>query len=712
MAKDKSYKGIDCFRIISALLIIAIHTSPLSSVSETGDFILTRVIARVAVPFFFMTSGFFLVSVYSYNAEKLYDFVKKTALIYGTAILIYIPINIYNGYFKIDNFLPKLLKDIIFDGTLYHLWYLPASIIGAVIAWYFVKKSGYAGALVITFVLYLAGLFGDSYYGISENISCLNKFYTLIFQISDYTRNGLFFAPVFFVLGGFIADNCLRISFGKSMLGFACSFVLMHAEALMLHRFNLQRHDSMYVFLLPCMFFLFNVLLQFKGKRIPGLRNLSLIIYLIHPMMIIIIRMFAKVLHLQSILIENSIVQYITVCFSSVLFAVIVMVVRKKFIPEKTKHNYNTERAYIEIDMDGLSHNVNVLKKALPKGCSLMAVVKAQAYGHGMYQIAAHINRLGVKAFAAATVDEGIELRRYGISGEILILGYTAPARAKDLSKYDLIQTLISYGYAMDLNKQGYDVKTHIKIDTGMHRLGFNTEDLEKVSEVFTMKHIKVMGIYTHLCVADSLDDKDIYFTKMQIRGFYRMLKSLRERGITVPKVHIQSSYGLLNYPELKCDYVRAGIALYGVLSSSDDKTRLQLDLKPVFSLKSRVILLRKVKKGDSVGYGRAFIAGRDSTIAILPIGYADGIPRSLSCGRGYVLINGRRAYIVGKICMDQLTVDVTDIPYVKEGMTATLIGKDGNEEIQASATAGASDSITNELLSRMGTRLKITYKL
>lgn len=186
--------------MIAALLIVAIHTSPFISFSQIGDFMFTRIIARVAVPFFFMTSGFFLISRYTYNTERLCAFIKKTILIYGTAILIYIPINIYNGYFKIDNLLPNIIKDIAFDGTLYHLWYLPASIIGAVIAWYLLKKANYSIAFLITFALYIIGLFGDSYYGIAENVSCLNNFYSLIFQVSDYTRNGIFFAPIFLCL--------------------------------------------------------------------------------------------------------------------------------------------------------------------------------------------------------------------------------------------------------------------------------------------------------------------------------------------------------------------------------------------------------------------------------------------------------------------------------------------------------------------------------
>lgn len=543
MTKNKNYTGIDYFRFIAALLIVAIHTSPLASFSETGDFILTRIIARVAVPFFLMTSGFFLISRYTYNTEKLGAFVKKTALIYGAAILIYIPINIYNGYFKMDNLLPNIIKDIVFDGTLYHLWYLPASIIGAVIAWYLVKKLDYPKALIVASVLYLIGLFGDSYYGITEKISCLNSLYDYIFQVTDHTRNGIFFAPIFFIIGGLIADNRPQITFGKSIWGFAVSFALMFGEAFALHHFDLQRHDSMYVFLLPCMYFLFNVILHFKGKRLVTLRTTSLIIYIIHPMMIVVIRLFSKLFHLQSMLVENSIVHYFMVCLTSVVFGAVLTAIWNKYKPKKAKHTTDTDRAYLEIDLNNLEHNVKVLKGAMPQKCKLMAVVKAEAYGHGIYEIATHLGKIGVKAFAVATIDEGIKLRQYGVSGEILILGYTAPARAKELRKYDLTQTLIDYEYSLLLNKQGYAVMTHIKVDTGMHRLGFDAKDIENISAVFSMKHIKVSGIYTHLCAADSVDEKDIFFTNVQIESFYNLLNQLKEKGITIPKIHIQSSY-------------------------------------------------------------------------------------------------------------------------------------------------------------------------
>lgn len=712
MTKNESYSGIDYFRFIAALLIVAIHTSPLSSFSETGNFIFTRIVSRVAVPFFFMTSGFFLISRYTCNAEKLGAFIKKTTLIYGVAILLYIPINVYNGYFKMDNLLPNIIKDIVFDGTLYHLWYLPASIIGAAIAWYLVKKIHYRKAFLIASVLYIIGLFGDSYYGIVKSVSCLNGFYNLIFQLTDYTRNGIFFAPIFFVLGGYISDNQNRLSLKRSIVGFIVCFALMFGEALTLHHFDIQKHDSMYVLLLPSVYCLFNLLLHFRGKRRTRLRTISLIIYIIHPFMIVVIRLFAKLLHLQSLLVENSLVHYIAVCFAAVVFAVVITALLSRLKPKKAKHTADTDRAYLEINLNNLEHNVNTLQKAMSPKCELMAVVKAEAYGHGMYEVTTYLEQIGVSAFAVATIDEGIRLRKYGISGEILIMGYTSPMRAKELCKYKLTQTLIDYEYSLRLDEQGYKVTAHIKVDTGMHRLGFDADDTKEIVTAFSLKNIEITGIFTHLCSADSRAEEDVDFTRKQIGKFYNSLDNLRKSGIRIPKVHIQSSYGLLNYPEIKSDYVRAGIALYGVLSSPNDETKLKLDLRPVLSLKARVVLLRKIRKGETVGYSRAFTASRDSLIAILPIGYADGFPRNLSCGKSIVLICGQKAPIIGKICMDQLAVDVTDISNIKIGSIATLIGKDENDEIAAPTVAENSESITNELLSRMGRRLNIIYKM
>lgn len=710
MDREKAYTGIDYFRFIAAFLIIAIHTSPLSSFSETGDFILTRIAARVGVPFFFMTSGFFLISGYTYHADKLRAFVKKTALIYVICIAVYIPVNIYNGYFSMDNLLPNIMKDIFFDGTMYHLWYLPASMIGGILAWFLVKRFGFQRTLIITFILYVIGLFGDSCYGIAENVPALERFYGYLFEVSDYTRNGVFFAPVFFVLGGIIAEKKSRFSLRQCLMGFGISFGGMFAEAMILHNLGVQRHDSMYFMLLPSMYFLFTALTFLRGKRVLLLRTSALCIYVIHPMVIVAVRLAAKTIGIQSVIVDNSLIHYCIVSILSAAFGILAACILNKRKRE-TSYPVETGRAWVEINESNLEHNIKILKEAMPEGCELMAVVKAEAYGHGAFAVASRANRMGVKAFAVATIDEGIALRRYGIRGEILILGYTPSCRAGELKKYDLMQTVVSFEHADSLNRQRIPVKVHIKIDTGMHRLGFDFDDQQSVLKIFRAKYLDVRGIYTHLCAADSQETEDIRFTKMQIDRFYELLDVLARKGIKIPKVHIQSSYGLLNYPELKCDYVRAGVSLYGVLSSPGDRTMLQLNLRPVLSLKSRIILLRKIKSGETVGYGRTFKTYRDSLTAVISIGYADGLPRNLSCEKGKVIIRGYCVPVIGRICMDQLIVDVTDVPEAAVGDVVTIIGREGDSEISAASIADSAGSISNELLSRLGGRLNIITK-
>lgn len=728
--KKKEYTGIDYFRLAAALFVIAIHTSPLASYNETADFILTRIIARTAVPFFIMTGGFFTLSSYTRNSEKFIRFIRKTVFIYLISMLLYLPINIYNGYFRIDNLLPNLIKDIVFDGTLYHLWYLPASVTGALTAKYLLNRYRGKKALIISFILYLVGLFGDSYYGVIEKIPALKNFYALLFQIMDFTRNGIFFTPLFFILGALIADKDMcayhparnRLSdVVRNIGGFTLSMILMMTEALLLRHYQLQRHDSMYLLLPVCMYYLFHILLSFQGSSPAWLRRSTLIIYIIHPMMIVLVRMLAKILHLQNILIENSLLHYLSVCIASVLCSIILCALHQKAntrqsalqnpLPGK-EQNIGAGRAYVEIDLRNLKHNAKVLQKAMPANTKLMAVIKADAYGHNARKVAECLNQTGVESFAVAAIDEGIALRKHGIRGEILILGYTAPDRAPDLKRYDLMQTLIDHEYAQILNGQNVMIKAHIKTDTGMHRLGIPAEDVLSVQKIFSMKNITVCGIYTHLCCADSLLPDDVAFTRRQIDRFYTLIRELEKTGIKIPKLHIQSSYGLLNYPDLKCDYVRCGIALYGVLCKPHDKTILNLDLRPVLSLKSTVVLIRSVEKGESIGYGRSFITNRKSRIAILPIGYADGIPRSLSCSVGHVLIRGHKAPIVGRICMDQLAVDVTDIEGVSVGDPATLIGADGKSVLSAPDVAACSGSISNELLSRIGGRVIKTAKI
>lgn len=707
MNENKYYTGIDRMRLIAAVLVIMIYTSPLADYSAAGDFILTRIAARVAVPFFFMTTGYFMLSRYHYDNRKLSAFLKKTALIYAAAVILYLPINIYNGYFAKDGLLPAILRDIFFDGTMYHLWYLPASIIGMLIAWRLVQKLDYPKGLAVAALLYVTGLFGDSYYGVAQKIPGINNMYDLMFELFDYTRNGLFFAPVFMMMGGFIAEKKHRPGLACSGAGFAVCFILMTSEALFLHKNGLMRHDSMYVFLLPCTVFLFCFVLNFRGKKVRLLRVTSLLVYLLHPLMIVAVRVAVKLFKIQNPLVHNSLINFALVCITSVLAGLVPAIFWERRALKKP-HCKETERAYIELDLANLSHNAKVLQAEMPKGCELMAVVKTEAYGHGAYAVSTHLERDGVKAFAVATIDEGIRLRRYGIRGNILILGFTDVHRAAELKKYHLIQTLIDAGYAASLNGQGITVRVHIGIDSGMHRLGFACDDHESVRDVFGMKNLKVDGIFTHLCCCESLEPEDVDFTGKQIRRFYALIDYLKEKGVSVPKIHIQSSYGLLNYPKLQCSYVREGISLYGVKSSPQDKTILNPSLRPVLSLKARIVLIRNVPKGDFIGYDRAYRAERDSRIAILPIGYGDGVPRILSAQKTVVRVGAYFVPIIGRICMDQLTIDITDTEGIKVGDTVTLIDNRENSLCQAPYAAGQSGSISNELLSRMGARLPV----
>lgn len=327
MKQDAGYAGIDTFRIIAAFLVVAIHTYPLVSVSETGDFILTRILGRVAVPFFFMATGFFLLPRYMDQKRgdrgSLAKFFVKSCKLYGMAILLFLPVNVYAGYFETTPLLPNLLKDIFFDGTFYHLWYLPATILGAGLVYLLLRSCKTGVVALIAGLLYMIGLGGDSYYGLTSQVPLFAQFYDVLFSFSDYTRNGLFFAPVFLLLGGLIARQTSGFGLRESMGGLAVSLLLLLSEGLLLHHFSLQRHDSMYVMLLPCMFFLFQSLLLWRGKSSRSLRTISMIVYIIHPLAIIVVRGFAKIAKMQPLLIENSIVHYVAVAALSFAGAIL-----------------------------------------------------------------------------------------------------------------------------------------------------------------------------------------------------------------------------------------------------------------------------------------------------------------------------------------------------------------------------------------------------
>lgn len=366
-----------------------------------------------------------------------------------------------------------------------------------------------------------------------------------------------------------------------------------------------------------------------------------------------------------------------------------------------------TGRAWAELDRAALRHNIETLKALLPDGCELMPAVKANAYGHGSVLIARELNSMGVSSFCVATAKEGAELRRGGIRGLILILGYTHPEEFPLLGRWQLTQTVVDYDYAKLLNGSGEKYSVHIGVDTGMHRLGERCEDIDAICGIFMMENLSVDGIYTHLCSGDSRRPEDVQYTIAQGRSFYRLIAQLKSRGFTCPKVHILNSGGLLNFPELAGDYARVGIALYGTMGTRTETESCGSELRPVMSIKARVALVKDLHPGEGAGYGLAFVAERETKIAVLTIGYADGLPRSLSCGVGSVLIHGQKAPVIGRICMDQTLIDVTSVSDASAGDIAVIIGESGNERISACDMAEQAGTITNEIFSRLGERLE-----
>lgn len=323
--------GIDKFRIIAAILIIAIHIFPLASINETLDFIFTHVICRIGVPFFFMITGYFVLPKAIEDRKKLLKYTLKIIKIYTICIILYLPINLYAGQIQSLTIL-EILKNILINGTFYHLWYFPAVILGIWITYFLIKHLNKRLSLIIISILYIIGIFGDSYFGISKQSTIISKIYNAIFMVADYTRNGLFFAPMFINLGYIFNNIKNKISQNKSAIFAIISMFFMIFEGIILKHFNIQKHDSMYFILVPTMFFLFNILVQNNNENNKKIRNIATIIYVIHPMFIIFIRGVAKVIRLENIMINNSVINYILVVMSTVIFSILVENAKEKII--------------------------------------------------------------------------------------------------------------------------------------------------------------------------------------------------------------------------------------------------------------------------------------------------------------------------------------------------------------------------------------------
>lgn len=367
-----------------------------------------------------------------------------------------------------------------------------------------------------------------------------------------------------------------------------------------------------------------------------------------------------------------------------------------------------TNRAWIELNMKNLKNNINEFKSIISKSTKIMAVVKANAYGHGIIIISKYLNNIGINDFAVATLEEAILLRQNGISGNILIFGYTNINEIKYVIKYNLIQTIIDFDYAKKINSLNLNkkVNVHLKINTGLNRIGENYKSIENFIKIFNMPNLNILGAFTHLAVADSLDNRDINFTIYQINNFDYCINQLKNEGYNPGKLHVQNTYGTLNYSNLNYDYVRIGIGMYGIFNNYEhtNNSKSPINLMPVLSVKSRISSIHEIEKNNSVSYGRKFIADKNYKIATVSIGYADGYPRNLSNKGISVLLNGHYAEIIGTICMDQLIINISNIPNVNVGDIVTLVGRENS--ISVESLSYKSNSISNEFLCRFGTRL------
>ncbi|MEW6544138.1 MAG: alanine racemase [Nitrospirota bacterium] len=362
------------------------------------------------------------------------------------------------------------------------------------------------------------------------------------------------------------------------------------------------------------------------------------------------------------------------------------------------------------IDLSALAHNLGQVRRYLPAGCDVLAVVKADAYGHGAVPVSRTLAKLGVTRFGVATVQEGAALRDAGIEGTILVMGALLPHQFPQLFPHRLTPVLYSPDVADALVKEARSrlepYPVHVKVDTGMGRLGIQPEQVPALLQSpFFKGPLRVEGLMTHLADADGPEPA---YTRRQIDRFRSLLSQLLAAGLSVPLVHAANSAGLISYPEARFNLVRPGIMLYGYLTGTI--TGRAPSLKPVLSLVTRVVQVRSLAEGESVGYNRAYVARRPTRIAVLPIGYADGYSRALS-EQGHVLIHGAPAPVAGRICMDMTTVDVTQIPSVRPGDEAVLIGRQGTAEVSAADVAAWRGTIPYEVLCAIGTRVTRVYR-
>lgn len=368
------------------------------------------------------------------------------------------------------------------------------------------------------------------------------------------------------------------------------------------------------------------------------------------------------------------------------------------------------KRTWAEIHLDRLRHNFRTIQASLSPGCRAMAVVKADAYGHGAVACAKALKEAGASWFGVSNLEEAVQLRRAGLTEPILILSFTPPEEAARLAEFHVTQTVLSLDYARELSQAasaaGVRVRVHLKVDTGMSRVGFlyHGEHPEAVAAQMAaacrLPALEAEGIFTHFASADEEDDGG--FTRLQFDRFMDAVGRLEAMGIRFALRHCCNSAATLRYPEMHLDMVRPGIILYGL--APDGWMRDALPLQPVMELKTTVSMVKELEAGAPVSYGRIYTAPQPRTLATVPIGYADGYPRSLS-NRADMLLAGRRVRVVGRVCMDQCMLDVTGLG-AREGQVVTVFGRDGEAVLPVEETAGLMGTISYEVVCQISKRV------
>ena len=367
-------------------------------------------------------------------------------------------------------------------------------------------------------------------------------------------------------------------------------------------------------------------------------------------------------------------------------------------------------RVHADVNLDAIYKNIQETRRLLKADTKLMVIIKADGYGHGAIPIAKVLDPI-VDAFGIAIIEEGIELRENGITRPLLILGVTPTPLYSKLVEYDIMPAVFSFESARllaeEAKKQNKTAKIHIAVDTGMSRIGFpvTKESIEVIQKIAKLDGIAIDGCFSHFATADETDKT---FTLQQINRFQSFVDELEAGGVHIPVRHLSNSAGIMEVPNAHYDMVRSGISTYG-LYPSEEVNKNRLPLCPAMEIKSYVTFVKTLDSGIGISYGQTFVTDRETRVATVPVGYADGYPRALS-NQGYVLIRGKKAAILGRICMDQFMVDVTDIPGVTEGDIVTLVGRDKDECITVEELAAMSHSFNYEFVCDIGKRVPRVY--